>query len=159
MHDDIFRSVTYNHDEASLLLLHSIANERWDARVSAEESNELLIICYEGLRGTYTALRTISYHFEVQQSLSKVIRDGDKGQIEWLIKKSAIANSKNHYRQTIFHHERPLLTGVSLASAYSSPTITKCGIDAPAIYAPLQMDTALTPVYLCRSQAHDTARV
>lgn len=57
MDDNVLRAVTDDDDEASLLLLDAIANERWDARVSV---NALVFVSrINGVARAYTALRTI----------------------------------------------------------------------------------------------------
>jgi hypothetical protein len=58
MHNHIFRPVPDHHEKAAFLLLHSIANERWDARVSWEKL-AIEDIVEEQAEETYTAFFTI----------------------------------------------------------------------------------------------------
>lgn len=57
MDDNILGAVTDDDDEASLLLLNAVADERWDARVSVAAL--VYVSRLNGIARAYTALRTI----------------------------------------------------------------------------------------------------
>jgi hypothetical protein len=68
VHDNVLGLVSHHHEEASLLLLHSILDERLDARVSVF-SPSAYMISRPSSKSTYTTLRAIVAGFSTGQSL------------------------------------------------------------------------------------------
>lgn len=68
VHDNVLGLVSHHHEEASLLLLHSILDERLDARVSIF-SLLAFKIRRPSRNSTYTTLRAMVAGFSTGQSL------------------------------------------------------------------------------------------
>lgn len=68
IHDNVLGLVSHHHEEASLLLLHSILDERLDARVSIF-SRLAYMISRLNRTSTYTTLRAMVAGFSTGQSL------------------------------------------------------------------------------------------
>jgi hypothetical protein len=68
IHDNVLGLVSHHHEEASLLLLHSILDERLDARVSIFSSLAYMVSRHRS-QSTYTTLRAIVAGFSTGQSL------------------------------------------------------------------------------------------